>query len=116
MALKIRLRQQGRSNNHVFRLVVIDSRQARDGKYLEALGWYNPRTRQEDLLISLKADRIQHWLNLGAEISENAESLIAKNAPEVLRSHAEKAIAGKLKQTAKKRERRRARKAQAVKA
>ena len=42
MALKIRLRQQGRKNRPFYRLVLTDSRTPRDGKYVEALGWYNP--------------------------------------------------------------------------
>ena len=42
MALKIRLRQQGRNNRPFYRLVVTDARSPRDGKYVEALGWYNP--------------------------------------------------------------------------
>ena len=42
MALKIRLRQQGRAKRAFYRLVVTDSRAPRDGKYLEAVGWYNP--------------------------------------------------------------------------
>ena len=42
MALVIRLRQQGRNNRQTYRVVVVDSRYPRDGKYLEMLGWYNP--------------------------------------------------------------------------
>jgi small subunit ribosomal protein S16 len=42
MALKIRLRQQGRKNRQTYRLVVTDIRNPRDGKYLEMIGWYNP--------------------------------------------------------------------------
>ncbi len=42
MALKIRLRQQGRNNRPFYRLVVTDVRSPRDGKYVEMLGWYNP--------------------------------------------------------------------------
>ena len=42
MALKIRLRAQGRNNRETYRLVVADGRSPRDGKYMEMLGWYNP--------------------------------------------------------------------------
>ena len=42
MALKIRLRKQGRNNRASYRVVVADSRSPRDGKYVEKLGWYDP--------------------------------------------------------------------------
>jgi small subunit ribosomal protein S16 len=106
MALKIRLRQQGRSNNHTYRLVVIDTRQARDGRYVEALGWYNPLAPTEENF-SIKPDRIQHWLNQGAELSENAVDLIARGAPEVLRTYKEKVQTQRARTTVKRRERRR---------
>lgn len=108
MALKIRLRQQGRSNSHSYRVVVMDARQARDGKYLEALGWYSPLANVHEENFSLNPDRIQHWLNLGAEISDNVVALLARGAPEILRTQREKAEKQKVRQAAKRRERRRA--------
>ena len=50
MALKIRLRQQGRKNRPFYRMVVTDVRAPRDGKYCEALGWYNPFETELDKL------------------------------------------------------------------
>jgi len=108
MALKIRLRQQGRTNRPFYRLVLTDVRAPRDGKYLEALGWYNPFEAEEDKSLSLDAARIQHWLNLGAEISDSAESLVAKVAPSVIRAQTEKALALKAKETAKRKARKKA--------
>lgn len=113
MALKIRLRQQGRSNSHSYRIVVIDTRQARDGKYVEALGWYSPLASTEENY-SIKPDRVQHWLNLGAEISDNVEILISRGAPEVLRAYKEKAQTKRARKTAKCRARRRAKQKQAA--
>lgn len=113
MALKIRLRQQGRTNHHTYRLVVTDTRNCRDGKYVEALGWYNPRSRQEDQIFSLKPDRLQHWISQGAEVTEKAETLIAAGAPEVLRQHKAHVAQQRTKACAKRRERRRAKKAAA---
>jgi small subunit ribosomal protein S16 len=104
MALKIRLRQQGRTNRSFFRLVVTDSRAPRDGKYVEALGWYNPIESEEDKMLNIKADRIQYWLNLGAQLSESAESLIKKVAPSVVRQQTEKKLAHRAKMTAKRKE------------
>lgn len=84
MAVRIRLRQQGTTNHVMYRFVVTDSRNPRDGKYLEAIGYYNPCAKNEDDQISVKPDRVQHWISLGAEISENARNLIKKVAPSVL--------------------------------
>ena len=108
MALKIRLRQQGRNNRPFYRLVLTDVRSPRDGKYIENLGWYNPFESELDKGMSLDAERIQHWLNLGAEISHSAESLVAKAAPSVIRAQTEKVLAHKAKQTAKRKARKKA--------
>jgi small subunit ribosomal protein S16 len=83
MALKIRLRQHGRTNHTTYRLVVTDSRSPRDGKYIEMLGWSRPfeTTGQE---ASVDGDRIMHWLDQGAELSENAKHFVARTAPDVI--------------------------------
>lgn len=104
MALKIRLRQQGRTNRTVYRLVVTDTRSPRDGKYVEALGWYNPIEAEEDKKMSVKEDRIQHWLSVGAQLSETAETLIKKAAPQLIRQHTEKRLAQRAKTAAKRKE------------
>lgn len=108
MALKIRLRQQGRNNRPFYRLVLTDVRAPRDGKYLEALGWYNPFEVELDKNLCINAERIQHWINLGAEISESAEALVAKAAPSIIRQKTEKALALKAKSTAKRKARKKA--------
>ena len=101
MALKIRLRQQGRTNRTVYRLVVTDSRAPRDGKYLEMVGWYNQVAPTEDTVLSLKPDRIQHWLNLGAQLTENAETLVKKAAPAIVKSQTEKEVAKRARAASK---------------
>lgn len=108
MALKIRLRQQGRTNSPFYRMVLTDVRAPRDGKYIEVLGWYNPFEAEQEKNISLNAERIQHWLNLGAEITETAEALVAKVAPSVIRTQTEKALALKAKANAKRKARKKA--------
>ena len=82
MALKIRLRKQGSNNRPFYRLVVADVRTKRDGKYLENLGWYNPLAPDESNTL-LKEERILHWLEKGAMISENVENLVKRRAPAV---------------------------------
>ncbi|MBA3237027.1 MAG: 30S ribosomal protein S16 [Parachlamydiaceae bacterium] len=106
MALAIRLRQQGRNNHAVYRVVVMDERARRDGKYLEALGWYNPYETEIERSLAIKADRIQHWLSLGAQMTESVECLVQKVAPSVVRWKTERTLA----QLAKKRDKRKARK------
>lgn len=106
MALAIRLRQQGRNNHAVYRIVVMDERSRRDGKYLEALGWYNPYETVEDRSLAVKADRIQHWLSLGAQMTESVQCLVQKVAPSVVSWKTERTLA----QLAKRREKRKARK------
>ena len=54
MALKIRLRQQGKTNHLMYRLVVVDSRAPRDGKYLEMVGKYNPHLKRHTLHKEIK--------------------------------------------------------------
>lgn len=90
MALKIRLRQQGRTNRSVYRLVLTDCRAPRDGKYLEMLGWYNPLEAEQDRMICVKADRVQHWLDLGAQLSESVKALMKSTAPSIVRVEKEK--------------------------
>jgi len=100
MALKIRLRQQGRANRHSYRVVVTDSRSPRDGRYVEALGWYNPLEAEMEKHLHLKGDRVQHWLNLGAVLTERAEALVAKAIPTLIQARKEKDLALKAKKAA----------------
>lgn len=97
MALKIRLRKQGRTNRAFFRMVVTDSRAPRDGKYVEAVGWYNPIEAEEQKKLSIKSDRIQHWLSLGAQLTENAANLIRSSSPEIIQEQTEKGLARRAK-------------------
>ncbi len=82
MAVKIRLRQQGRTNRQTFRVVVVDSRYPRDGKYIEMLGWYNPFQAENN--VQIDADRLNHWIKQGAQISEKVEQLATRAAPLVI--------------------------------
>lgn len=104
MALKIRLRQQGRRNKIVYRLVLSDARSPRDGKFLETLGWYNPHEQKEELSLKMDCARIQHWLDQGAELTEKAGALVKKSAPEVLDALRKKKEASKKKACEKRKE------------
>lgn len=73
--VKIRMARAGTKKVPIYRVVVADSRSPRDGKFLEAIGTWDPRAGGEGKLI-LKRDRYEHWLKLGARPSE----LVAKLA------------------------------------
>lgn len=103
MALKIRLRQQGRLNRPFYRIVVTDCRSPRDGKYLESVGWYNPFEEDTDKGLSVDAARIEHWLGLGAQLTTSTESLVLKAAPNVVRNLTQKRVAKREKARVKRR-------------
>jgi small subunit ribosomal protein S16 len=73
----IRLRRAGSKKRPFFRVVVTDSRAARDSSFVEVLGHYNPRTKPE--VLTLKRDRVEHWLKLGAQASDTVRTLIDRN-------------------------------------
>jgi small subunit ribosomal protein S16 len=108
MALKIRLRQQGRNNRATYRFVVTDSRSPRDGKYVEMVGWYNPFESELERTLFVKSDRVEYWLGVGAQLTDNARTLIAKVAPSVVHSHTEKRLAHRAKMAAKRKARKKA--------
>ncbi len=101
MALKIRLRQQGRTNRQTYRLVVTDIRNPRDGKYLEMIGWYNPFSNTTDSVINI--ERINFWVAQGAQITPSAQALIARIAPDVMKEIHAKEHASRIKKAAKRR-------------
>lgn len=101
MALKIRLRKQGRLNRPFYRLVVTDARTPRDGKYLEALGWYNPIEVEDQDKICVKPERIQHWLSVGAQMTESASHLIEKISPEIIQANVKLEVERRVKKAAK---------------
>ncbi len=101
MALKIRLRQFGRNNRTVYRVVVTDVRAPRDGKYVESIGWYNPLETEMEKTLFLRTDRIQYWLDRGAQFTESVQSLVAKAAPEIVRQQTQKEVAKRAKAAVK---------------
>lgn len=106
MALKMRLRKQGRTNRPFYRIVITDSRNKRDGAYVEAIGWYDPMSKNDDQTLLVKADRAQHWVEQGVEMTEKAEALIGRAAPSVTKWKAEQVAAKRAKARVKNRARR----------
>ncbi len=76
MAVKLRLSRYGAKKNPFYRVVAIESKTRRDGRCVEHLGYYNPKT--DPAQINLKMDRVSYWLEAGAQASETVASLIDK--------------------------------------
>jgi small subunit ribosomal protein S16 len=79
MSVKLRLKRMGRSNLAFFRLNAIDSRSPRDGRVIEELGYYDPRSKDNAKQFVAKLDRCKHWLDHGAIPSETVSSLLKKS-------------------------------------
>ncbi len=79
MSLKIRLARGGAKNRPYYRMVVADSRMPRDGRYIERVGSYNPMLEHGDEnRLVVKADRVTHWLSVGAQATDRVQRLLAQ--------------------------------------
>ena len=76
MAVKIRLARHGKKNHAFFHIVVADVRAPRDGRFIEILGFYNPRSNPAE--IKLDEENILKWLNNGAQPTETVRSILSK--------------------------------------
>ncbi len=74
--VRIRLRRVGSKKQPSYRVVVADARSPRDGRYIEVIGFYNPRT--EPATMTIREDRALYWLSVGAQPSEAAERILQK--------------------------------------
>ncbi len=88
MSVKIRLMRIGTKKRPFYRVVAVDERKKRTGKYIELLGTYNPLTEPKEII--LKKDRIEHWIKLGAVLSDGYLRMIG-NAPQRLPRQPKKA-------------------------
>ena len=78
MSVKIRLKRFGTKKRPYYRIVVMDSRNARDGKTLEEVGLYHP-IEAEDKQVSLKEERIKDWISKGARPTDTVKKILNKN-------------------------------------
>lgn len=74
--LKIRLRRMGAKHQPHYRIVVADARSPRDGRVVESIGFYNPKT--QPLTLNVDAERATHWLSVGAQPTETVRSLLKR--------------------------------------
>jgi small subunit ribosomal protein S16 len=77
MSVSIRLRREGAKNRPYYKVVVADSRSPRDGKFIEVIGTYDPKTSGHNS--SLDIQRADYWISKGAQPSDTVRSLIKKN-------------------------------------
>ena len=73
--LAIRLRRAGSKKRPFFRVVVADSRAARDSSFVEILGHYNPRSKPA--VVQVNKERVDYWIGKGAHASDSVRTLIA---------------------------------------
>lgn len=76
MAVKIRLTRIGAKKAPAYRIIVADSRSPRDGKFIEAIGHFNPMTEPEE--IAIDAEKAKQWLKNGAQPTERVRALLKK--------------------------------------
>lgn len=73
--VKIRLMRLGSKKRPFYRIVAADSRAPRDGKFLEILGYYDPRKKPH--VLEVKTERVQNWIDKGAQTTNRVEKLIS---------------------------------------
>lgn len=74
--VRLRLKRMGANDQPFYRIVAVDARVKRDGKYIESIGWYDPKPNP--FKIQVDKDRALYWLGVGAQPSETVRSLLRK--------------------------------------
>ena len=77
--LRIRLTRMGAKKKPFYRVVVTERRQARDGRFVEIVGHYNPGTNPP--VVEMNLERVRYWMAKGAQPSETVSSLVKRAAP-----------------------------------
>lgn len=80
--VKIRLARGGAKKRPFYHVVVADSRSKRDGRYIERVGFYNPVARGQEVPLQLNDERIEHWRQQGAQITETVAGLMQRRRKE----------------------------------
>ena len=76
MAVKMRLTRMGDKKSPFYRIVVVDSRKARDGEYIEKVGHYNPTSQPEEIVID--EAKAKDWLSKGVQPTDTVETLLIR--------------------------------------
>lgn len=80
--LSIRLRRTGSTKRPYYRVVVADSRDWRDGRFVEVLGHYDPR--EDPVVVKIDQERAKYWIGKGAKASDTVQSLLKRTAAEAV--------------------------------
>ena len=80
MAVHIRLRRTGRTKQPAYRVVVADARAARDGRFIEIIGHYNPLTNPPTIVIN--REKAEGWIKKGAQPTNAVRKLLLRHKPE----------------------------------
>lgn len=72
----IRLARSGAKKRPFFNMVVTDSRNRRDGRFVERVGYYNPKAAENEKAVSIDAERLAYWQSKGAQLSPTAARLV----------------------------------------
>jgi small subunit ribosomal protein S16 len=79
MSVKIRLRRDGAKKRPFYHVVAADERRARNGRFIEELGYYNPIVAADsEPILVLKEDRVRYWLGVGAQPTDSAAALLKR--------------------------------------
>jgi len=76
VSVVLRLKRVGAKKKPIYRIVAADSRSKRDGRFIETIGQYDPSKGGEQ--VTLKQERVEHWLGVGAQVSDTVRSLLKK--------------------------------------
>ncbi len=72
----IRLARGGSKKRPFYQIVVTDSRSARDGRFIEKVGYFNPMASGQETRLEMKKERLEHWIGLGAQTSVRVNTLL----------------------------------------
>mgnify|MGYP001221892549 CR=1 FL=1 len=75
MSVRIRLKRFGKKKKPIYRIVVMDQKNPRDGKTIEDIGQYNPT--QHPIVVTVKEERIKYWISVGAQPTDTVKRLLA---------------------------------------
>jgi small subunit ribosomal protein S16 len=75
----IRLARGGSKKRPFYHLVVTDSRSARDGRFIERIGFFNPIARPHEERLHIDSERLNYWVGTGAQLSERVASLVKQS-------------------------------------
>jgi small subunit ribosomal protein S16 len=85
----IRMARGGAKNRPFYNIVVADSRMPRDGRFIERIGFYNPKASEKEPKYRIALDRVAHWVSQGAQPSDAVKKLIKRGKKQVVGGAAE---------------------------